>query len=79
MITRFCNARLVEALDRARYLVGFLLDVMVDPSDRDTAQSGDEGGVYNSDELAATQDIYVDVVRGIEKQRWMLQAHLARR
>jgi starvation-inducible DNA-binding protein len=28
---------------------------------------------------AATQDIYIEVVRGIEKQRWMLQAHLARR
>jgi starvation-inducible DNA-binding protein len=24
-----------------------------------------------------TQDVYTDVVRGIEKQRWMLQAHLA--
>jgi starvation-inducible DNA-binding protein len=28
---------------------------------------------------AATQDVYIEVVRGIEKQRWMLQAHLARR
>ena len=27
----------------------------------------------------ATQDVYIEVVRGIEKQRWMLQAHLARR
>jgi starvation-inducible DNA-binding protein len=27
----------------------------------------------------ATQDLYIEVVRGIEKQRWMLQAHLARR
>src|SRR4051794_21386672 len=26
-----------------------------------------------------TQDVYIEVVRGIEKQRWMLQAHLARR
>jgi len=26
---------------------------------------------------AATQDVYIEVVRGIEKQRWMLQAHLA--
>ncbi len=26
----------------------------------------------------ATQDVYIEVVRGIEKQRWMLQAHLAR-
>jgi DNA-binding ferritin-like protein len=28
---------------------------------------------------AATQDVYTEVVRGIEKQRWMLQAHLAGR
>jgi starvation-inducible DNA-binding protein len=28
---------------------------------------------------AATQDVYIEVVRSIEKQRWMLQAHLARR
>jgi starvation-inducible DNA-binding protein len=27
----------------------------------------------------ATQDVYIEMVRGIEKQRWMLQAHLARR
>jgi starvation-inducible DNA-binding protein len=27
----------------------------------------------------ATQDVYIEVVRGIEKQRWMLQAHLAKR
>ncbi len=27
----------------------------------------------------ATQDVYIEVVRGIEKQRWMLQSHLARR
>jgi starvation-inducible DNA-binding protein len=25
----------------------------------------------------ATQDVYVEILRGIEKQRWMLQAHLA--
>jgi len=24
----------------------------------------------------ATQDIYTEIARGIEKQRWMLQAHL---
>jgi starvation-inducible DNA-binding protein len=24
-----------------------------------------------------TQDLYISIVRGIEKQRWMLQAHLA--
>jgi starvation-inducible DNA-binding protein len=27
----------------------------------------------------ATQDVYIEIVRGIEKQRWMLQAHLFRR
>jgi starvation-inducible DNA-binding protein len=31
-----------------------------------------------ADEMA-TQDVYIEIVRGIEKQRWMLQAHLARR
>jgi len=25
----------------------------------------------------ATQDVYIEVVRGVEKQRWMLQSHLA--
>jgi DNA-binding ferritin-like protein len=28
---------------------------------------------------AATQDLYIDVVRGIEKQRWMIWSHLQRR
>jgi starvation-inducible DNA-binding protein len=32
----------------------------------------------SADDLA-TQDVYIEVVRGIEKQRWMLQAHLVRR
>jgi starvation-inducible DNA-binding protein len=27
----------------------------------------------------ATEDVYIEVVRGIEKQRWMLEAHLAGR
>lgn len=31
-----------------------------------------------STDEAATEDVYIEVVRGIEKQRWMLQAHLAR-
>ncbi len=34
--------------------------------------------MYESADEPATQDVYVEVVRGIEKQRWMLQAHLAR-
>jgi DNA-binding ferritin-like protein len=29
-----------------------------------------------SAEEPATQDIYIEVTRGIEKQRWMLMAHL---
>src|SRR4051812_1981699 len=33
----------------------------------------------SSADEAATQDVFIEVVRGIEKQRWMLQAHLARR
>ena len=33
----------------------------------------------SSADEAATQDVYIEVVRGIEKQRWMLEAHLARR
>ena len=33
----------------------------------------------DSADEAATQDVYTEVVRGIEKQRWMLQAHLAGR
>jgi len=32
----------------------------------------------SADDLA-TQDVYIEVVRRIEKQRWMLQAHLDRR
>jgi starvation-inducible DNA-binding protein len=31
--------------------------------------------VATSGELA-TQDVYIEIARGIEKQRWMLQAHL---
>jgi DNA-binding ferritin-like protein len=31
----------------------------------------------STDDLA-TQDVFIEVVRGIEKQRWMLQAHLNR-
>jgi hypothetical protein len=45
------RARLIEALDRDRYVVEFLPDPMMDPIDRDTVQSGDEGGIYSADEL----------------------------
>lgn len=34
-------------------------------------------GMDASGEELASQDVYIEVVRGIEKQRWMLQAHLA--
>jgi starvation-inducible DNA-binding protein len=54
-----------------------LLDELVgrlDSLDGDLRQSMNE----SADELA-TQDVYIEVVRGIEKQRWMLQAHLAGR
>jgi starvation-inducible DNA-binding protein len=36
-----------------------------------------EGLVEAADE-PVTQDVYIEVARGIEKQRWMLQAHLPR-
>jgi starvation-inducible DNA-binding protein len=35
-------------------------------------------GIALSTEEAATQDLYIEVARGMEKQRWMLLAHLAR-
>jgi hypothetical protein len=37
------RARLIEALDRDRYVVEFLPDPRMDPIDRDTVQSEDEG------------------------------------
>ncbi len=45
------RARLIEALDKGRYVVEFLPDPMTDPIDRDTTQSEDEGGVYSAGEL----------------------------
>jgi starvation-inducible DNA-binding protein len=35
-------------------------------------------GIAQSEAEPATQDVYVEVVRGVEKQRWMLLAHLTR-
>lgn len=35
-------------------------------------------GIALSTEEAATQDVYIEVTRGVEKQRWMLLAHLTR-
>ena len=54
-----------------------LLEALVGRSD---ILDGDLRQAMNTTESEpATQDVYIEVVRGIEKQRWMLQAHLARR
>ena len=54
-----------------------LLTELVSRVDALTAELRNE--MDASADEAATQDVYIEVVRGIEKQRWMLQAHLARR
>ena len=36
-------------------------------------------GIALSVDEAATQDVFIEITRGIEKQRWMLLAHLERR
>jgi DNA-binding ferritin-like protein len=43
----------------------------------DTLDADLRGGMAAGANEAARQDVCIDVVRGIEKQRWMLQAHLA--
>jgi starvation-inducible DNA-binding protein len=58
-----CERHLLEAL------VG-----RIDILDGDVRQA-----MHTTESEPATQDVYIEVVRGIEKQRWMLQAHLARR
>jgi starvation-inducible DNA-binding protein len=58
-----CEQHLLEAL------VG-----RIDILDSDLRQA-----MHATESEPATQDVYIEVVRGIEKQRWMLQAHLARR
>jgi starvation-inducible DNA-binding protein len=45
----------------------------------DTLITGLRQAMTDSADEPATQDVYIEVVRGVEKQRWMLQAHLARR
>jgi starvation-inducible DNA-binding protein len=45
----------------------------------DTLITGLRRAMTDSADEPATQDVYIEVVRGVEKQRWMLQAHLARR
>ena len=44
----------------------------------DTTAAELRAAMDGSADEAATQDIYTEVVRGIEKQRWMLAAHLER-
>jgi starvation-inducible DNA-binding protein len=46
----------------------------IDTLDADLRQA-----MLESADEPATQDVYIEVVRGIEMQRWMLQAHLASR
>ena len=62
----------VEERDEVR-----LLEELVRRTDILTADL--RGAMDESAAEAATQDIYIEVVRGIEKQRWMLQSHLASR
>ncbi len=46
------RARIVAELGQDRYQVEFLPEPMSDPMDRDTVQSGDEGGIYRAADLA---------------------------
>ena len=59
----------IEERDEVRLLEELVW--RIDTLTADPRQAMDE----SADE-AATQDVYMEVVRGIEKQRWMLQAHL---
>ena len=62
----------IEERDEARLLEELV--GRIDTLTTDLRQAMDD----SADE-AATQDVYIEVVRGIEKQRWMLQAHLGGR
>lgn len=53
-----------------------LLEALTKSIERLTADMRE--ALEESADEPATQDIYVEVLRGIEKQRWMLQSHLAR-
>jgi hypothetical protein len=44
-------ARIISAISDNRYQVEYLASPDEDPIDRDTVQSGDEGGIYTGDEL----------------------------
>jgi starvation-inducible DNA-binding protein len=62
----------IEERDEVR-----LLEELVGRTDLLTADLRQAMNASTAD--AATQDAYVEVVRGVEKQRWMLQSHLASR
>jgi starvation-inducible DNA-binding protein len=61
----------VEERDQTRLLTGLVerLDALTAELRHAMDAAADE---------AATEDVFIEVVRGIEKQRWMLEAHLAR-
>jgi starvation-inducible DNA-binding protein len=62
----------IEERDEVR-----LLEELVGRTDTLTADL--RGAMDESVVEAATQEVYIEIVRGIEKQRWMLQSHLASR
>ncbi len=45
----------------------------------DVLESDLRQAIHATEREPVTQDVYVEVTRGIEKQRWMLRAHLANR
>jgi starvation-inducible DNA-binding protein len=47
------------------------LVVRIDKLDEDLRHA-----MHESADDPATQDVYIETVRGVEKQRWMLQSHL---
>lgn len=53
-----------------------LLEALAERVDRLVADLRE--GIRLSDDELVTQDIYLEIARGIEKQRWMLLAHLQR-
>ncbi len=46
------RARIIAEIGRDRFQVEYLPDTMVDPMDRDTTQSEDEGGIYGAADLS---------------------------
>ena len=62
----------IEERDEAR-----LLEELV--GRLDTLAADLRQAMDDSADDAATEDVFIEVTRGVEKQRWMLQAHLAGR